>query len=69
MKVHIDKYIEESGLRKGFIAKKLDISSTQLSNVLAGRSFLRTPKLFLLGKILNCKVDDFYEFEEDDYLK
>jgi len=66
MKVHIGKYIEESGLRKGFIAKKLEISPTQLSNIIAGRSFLRTPNLFLLAKILNCKVDDFYEFEEHD---
>ncbi|NMO77446.1 XRE family transcriptional regulator [Niallia alba] len=60
MKVHIDKYIEESGLRKGFIAKKLDISSTQLSNVLAGRSFLRTPKLFLLGKITSVALIYFH---------
>jgi len=65
MKVHISAYIEKSGLRKGFIANKLEISPTQLSNVIAGRSYLRTPNLFLLAKILDCKVDDLYTLEEE----
>jgi len=65
MKVHIAEYIEKSGLRKGFIAKKLQISPTQLSNIIAGRSYLRTPNLFLLAKILDCKVDDLYTLEEE----
>lgn len=57
--------IEESGLRKGFIAYKLEISPTQLSNVIAGRSYLRTPKLFQLAKLLGKKVDDLYEWREE----
>ncbi|PTY76225.1 hypothetical protein B5V89_18700 [Heyndrickxia sporothermodurans] len=66
MKVNIETYIKNSGLRKGYIADKLKISSTQLSNVIAGRSFLRTKKLFKLAKLINAKVDDLYEWSDEE---
>ncbi|MGN8234663.1 helix-turn-helix transcriptional regulator [Priestia flexa] len=64
MKCNIGKYIEESGLKRSFIANKLGITGRHLVKYINGESYPPVPKLFLLAKLLNAKVDDLYEFEE-----
>jgi len=64
MKSRIGELIEKAGYKKKYIAKELDVSPTQLSNWIAGRSFPPVEKAFKLADLLNVKVDNLYEREE-----
>ena len=66
LKCHIETYINESGLKKGFIAKQLGISTSQLRNYEIGKSYPPTDKLFLLAKLLRVSTDDLYEWEKSE---
>ena len=46
LKCNIEKYISDSGLKKGFIANKLEISTRQLRNYERGKSYPPADKLF-----------------------
>jgi putative transcriptional regulator len=61
MKSLIGQRIEESGLRKGYIADKLGITRQQLANWIGGRSYPTIEKAFKLADLLGVKVDDLYE--------
>lgn len=61
MKSRIGEWIDRTGFKKKYIAKELDISPTQLSNWIAGRSYPPIEKAFKLAELLQCKVDDLYE--------
>ncbi|MEK4721537.1 helix-turn-helix transcriptional regulator [Priestia sp. FSL W8-0524] len=65
MKSNIDKLISEKGYQKKFVAKQVGVSPTQLSLWISMRNFPRADKLFKLAQVLNCKVDDLYEYEEE----
>lgn len=45
------------------ISKALGVSKQQVSSWVNGRTYPRAEKLFRLAQILNCKVDDLYDFE------
>ncbi|MED1419001.1 helix-turn-helix transcriptional regulator [Bacillus smithii] len=64
MKSRIGELIDEAGYKKKYIAKELNVSPTQLSNWISGRSYPTIEKAFKLAKLLNKKVDDLYEEEE-----
>jgi len=64
MKCNIEKLVKESGLKKAFIANKLEVSVKQFRNYETGYSLIPIDKAFLLASLLNCKVDDLYELEE-----
>lgn len=61
MKSRIGEWIDRAGYKKKYIAKELDVSPTQLSNWIAGRSNPPIEKAFKLASMLNCKVDDLYK--------
>lgn len=64
MKSRIGELIDEAGYKKKYIAKELNVSPTQLSNWISGRSYPTIEKAFKLAKLLNKKVDDLYEEDE-----
>jgi len=64
MKCNIENIIVGKGLKKGYIAKELGISSQQLRRWIIGNYYPPADKLFKLAKLLDCKVDDLYELEE-----
>ena len=64
LKSKIGEYIERSGYRRDYIAKRIGVSYRQLAKYIAGDSFPTVPKLFALAQLLGCKVDDLYEYEE-----
>jgi transcriptional regulator with XRE-family HTH domain len=68
MKSRIGYWIEQRGYMKKYIAKKLEITPTQLSNWISGKSSPTIEKAFILADLLNVKVDDLYErnVEETD---
>ncbi|CDO03081.1 hypothetical protein BN988_01581 [Oceanobacillus picturae] len=59
----IEELIKESGLKKGYIAKKLDTSITTFRRWLLEETPLPLLKAVELADLLECKVDDFYEKE------
>jgi transcriptional regulator with XRE-family HTH domain len=65
LKSKIGEHIERSGYRKDFVAKKIGVSYRQLAKYITGDSFPTVPKLFALARLLGCKVDDLYEYEEN----
>ena len=56
----MEKLIEDSGLKKKYIADKLGVSVHQLRNYETGRSLIPIDKAFILCDLLNCKVEDLY---------
>lgn len=62
---NIEKLIIDSGFRKAFIADKLKISVRQLRHYETGKSFIPMDKAYILANILNCKVDDLYEYIDE----
>jgi len=61
LKSNIEELILNSGLRKEFIADRLNVSVRQLRNYETGKSLMPMDKAFILAELLNCKVDDLYE--------
>ncbi|PKR86087.1 helix-turn-helix transcriptional regulator [Heyndrickxia camelliae] len=61
MKSKIEELIKNSGLKKNFIADKLNVSVHQLRNYETGRSLIPIDKAYLLADLLGVKVDDLYE--------
>lgn len=64
MKPNIEKLIEESGLRKNFVAEKIGVNYRQLRNYETGKSLIPIDKAFKLAALLGVKVDDLYDYEE-----
>jgi DNA-binding XRE family transcriptional regulator len=58
--------IKESGLKDSFIAAKVGgVSQKTIYNWRNGLSFPTFEKAFVLAKVLNCKVDDLAEIEDE----
>ncbi|WP_156341153.1 helix-turn-helix domain-containing protein [Cytobacillus solani] len=60
----IGDLINESGLKKKFIAEKLKVSVAQLRNYETGHSLIPIDKAYVLSELLGVKVDDLYERSE-----
>jgi len=65
MRCNIEKIIKEKGFLKKYIAKEVGITPSQLSYWITMKNFPSADKLFKLARVLNCKVDDLYEYEEE----
>ncbi|MEI2361149.1 helix-turn-helix domain-containing protein [Priestia megaterium] len=61
MKSKIGEIIDNQGYKRKYIAERMDITQSQLSNWISGRSYPPMDKAFKLAKVLNVKVDDLYE--------
>jgi putative transcriptional regulator len=66
MKSKIGYWIEQRGYMKKYIAKQVDITPTQLSNWISGKSSPTIEKAFKLADLLGVKVDDLYERTDSD---
>lgn len=60
MKSMIGELIDKKGYKKKYIAAELDVTPTQLSNWIGGRSYPTIEKAFKLADLLGVKVDDLY---------
>lgn len=65
LRSRIGELIEESGLRKAYIAKKLGVTVHQLRNYETGQSLIPIDKAYILAELLGVKVDDLYERIKD----
>jgi transcriptional regulator with XRE-family HTH domain len=60
----IGEWIEKSGYRKDFVAKKLDVGIRQLDKYIKGESFPTVPRLFMMAELFKCSTDDLYRKKE-----
>lgn len=65
LRSRIGELIEESGLRKAYIAKKLGVTVHQLRNYETGHSLIPIDKAYILAELLGVKVDDLYVYKKD----
>lgn len=65
MKCKIGPIIESKGFKKKYIAEKVGVSPNQLSNWITNKNYPPMDKAFRLAEILECKVDDLYEIEDN----
>ncbi|WP_246326869.1 helix-turn-helix domain-containing protein [[Anoxybacillus] calidus] len=56
----IGEWLEKSGYRKDYVAKKLGVGMRQLNKYIRGESFPSVPRLFMLAELFNCQTDDLY---------
>lgn len=64
MKSNIEDLVKASGLKKNFIADKLEVSVKQFRNYETGHSLIPIDKAFVLADLLGVKVDDLYEHKK-----
>tara|TARA_Y100000310_G_scaffold311416_1_gene357669 strand:- start:1091 stop:1309 length:219 start_codon:yes stop_codon:yes gene_type:complete len=57
---NIEKVIWKSGFRKGFIADKMGLVQSNISNWISGERVPSKSNIRKLCKILNCKVKDLF---------
>jgi transcriptional regulator with XRE-family HTH domain len=66
LRSNIGDLIKNSGLKKSFIAKKLNITTQQLRNYERGLSLIPIDKGYLLADLLSKQIGDLYEWSKDD---
>jgi putative transcriptional regulator len=66
MKSRIGEHIDKSGYKKKHIAQLMEVSPTQISNWVSGKSYPSVPKLYRLAKLLGVKADDLFTGDEDE---
>jgi transcriptional regulator with XRE-family HTH domain len=57
----MEKLVKMSGLKKAFIAEKLEVSVKQFRNYETGHSLIPIDKAYILADLLEVNVDDLYE--------
>lgn len=65
MKSNIGKLLKESKFKREYIQKELGVSRNTLSNWSLGKTHPSAMQLFKLAKLLEVRVDDLYEWEEE----
>jgi putative transcriptional regulator len=65
LKSKIGILLRTSKYRREYIQKELGVSANTLSNWCTGKTYPTIDKAFLLAKLLEVKLDDLYEFEEE----
>lgn len=65
-KCNIESLIIQSGLRKDYIADKINVSVRQLRKYEKFELFIPLEKGLLLADLLGVKVDDLYSRKDDN---
>jgi len=65
MKSNIGKLLKESKFKREYIQKELKVSKNTLSNWSQGKTHPSAVQLFKLAKLLEVKVDDLYDWEDE----
>lgn len=66
IKSNIGKLIDQSPYKREFLRKHFNKSRNTISNWCTGKSYPSIPELFLLAKLLDCKIEDMYEVLDDE---
>ena len=66
LKSNIGWLLAKKGLTRGYLAKRYGKTSNTISNWCTGKSYPSASELWDLADLLNVKVDDLYEREEEN---
>ncbi|MGG6447355.1 helix-turn-helix domain-containing protein [Pseudobacillus badius] len=66
LKSKIGLVIKQSPYKRVYIQERMGISRNTLSNWCRGITHPPAPELFKLARLLEVKVDDLYEWEEEE---
>lgn len=66
LKSKIGLVIKQSPYKRAYIQERMQISRNTLSNWCRGVTHPPAPELFKLARLLEVKVDDLYEWEEEE---
>lgn len=61
MELKINEVILKNGLKKGYLAKQLQINPVTLSHYISGKRKISLEMAVQLADLLNCKIDDLYD--------
>lgn len=61
----IDKYLEENGIKQGFVADKVGLTSSQMSDILNKGRRIDCVTYYKICKVLNVPYETFMEGEEE----
>ncbi|WP_272033048.1 helix-turn-helix transcriptional regulator [Oceanobacillus kimchii] len=65
IKSKIGDVIDSKGLKHKWVAEQVGVYPTVLSRWINNRGKPSLERTFKLAKVLNCKVDDLYTYEDD----
>lgn len=65
IKSKIGDVIDSKGLKHKWVAEQVGVYPTVLSRWINNRGKPSLERTFKLAKVLNCKVDDLYIYEDD----
>ncbi|MGM7719448.1 helix-turn-helix transcriptional regulator [Metabacillus sp. Hm71] len=65
IKCRLNELLDERGIKKRFIAKKLKVSPPTVTAWSNDTNFIPMDKAFEIADILGCKVDDLYKRERE----
>ncbi|WP_433959296.1 helix-turn-helix transcriptional regulator [Cytobacillus horneckiae] len=63
---NIGKIIDQSPYKREYIREVFGKSRNTISNWCTGKSFPSVPELYQLARILDVKVDELYNYVEDE---
>lgn len=63
LKSNIDYWIEKNGYKKRWVADKIGVSQVVLSRWINNHSKPSLVNTFKLAQLLDCKVDDLFDYE------
>ncbi|MFS0780113.1 helix-turn-helix domain-containing protein [Bacillus sp. 1P06AnD] len=66
MKNNFGKIFKDCPYKREYIQQYMGVSKTTLSNWVTGKTTPTVHDLFKLAKFLDKKVDEFYEWEEEE---
>lgn len=66
MKNNLGKIIKKSPYKREYIQEYMGVSRNTLSNWITGKTTPTVYDLFKLSRLLGVKVDDCYEWEEEE---
>lgn len=59
----IKKYLKDNGIKIGYLAKKLNRTPAEMSNILNGKQCLYADEFIEIAQILNVKPDDICKLD------
>lgn len=64
--MQLEEQILKSGIKKNHIAQLLNVNPNTLSNWISGRSFPRLDQAVQLAVLLNVRITDLYQMDEEE---
>jgi putative transcriptional regulator len=66
LKSKIGAMLRSSKYRREYVQQKLGVSANTLSNWSRGNTYPTVDKAFILAELLDCKVEDLYEYIKEE---